>query len=239
MTRFTTIKAKNKSTNTATTSIMLWPRSFALDRVLLFVDAEDGAFDEGDVEVAAGGVEVDAVDFADSDGQAPQDFAGLRIDGGDDAAAAAGVDYAVLFDNDAGGVLIAETHVDGPQFFEGVAVGGDCNKLAVHGLGVCALAVLADAEGLAVAVALVAPNLTPGAAVDGSHVSVGGDNDDLVVGDYGNNIARAEHIGRLAVVPYPFQMAILERDAAQVGVPGTKDDIVTVDDGSGLAVVEE
>ena len=37
---------------------MLWPRSFALDRVLLFVDAEDGAFDEGDVEVAAGGVDV-------------------------------------------------------------------------------------------------------------------------------------------------------------------------------------
>ena len=48
-------------------------RRFLISLRLFLGDAEDGAFDEGDVDVAGRGIDIDTVDLADAQRQTPQD----------------------------------------------------------------------------------------------------------------------------------------------------------------------
>ena len=136
-------------------------------------------------------------------------------------------------------MVIADAHVDSPQFFEIRRGGVDGHEFAVHRLGIDATEIFAVSETFTIFVGVVAPQLSAAFAVDGGHIAVGGDDNDFVVCDDGHDIARAEHVGAFTVVPYPLQFAGLEIEIAQICVPRAEDYFAIVNDRRGLAVVEE
>ena len=198
----------------------------------------DGALDEGAIDVAGGGVDLEAVDLAAAHLVAHHALVGAGIEHGQHATARPHEDVALVLEDDAWRVLVAEAGIALPQQLILVALGRHRYQFAVHGLGVGHTTVAAAPQALAhFVVVLLAPNLRAVLAAQRGGHTVGGHNQHFVGCHHGHHIAGAVEVGVLAIVPLPAQAARLAVEHPQIGVPGTEDHIATIDHRCCLAVV--
>ena len=136
-------------------------------------------------------------------------------------------------------MFVAKLGVDSPEQFEIITFGADGDNLAVHGFGIGCFSVGRNAEAFTIFEIIVAPDLTTGVAVDGSHVAVGGNDYHFVGGYYRDAVAWREEVDVFAVVPLPLEFAVGAVDKAQIGVPSTESNAVAINSRLGLAIVED